>query len=127
MKELHKLHRLHELYHPKALAEALRSARYYNDRVPGLGAEFFDAVDLDFCRPQVALSGLRVDIQQENPVSISGPPQPFQQLTMDTAKAAVAEDDYDLSPLRAFRDVGHDGIHVGQVGGFFALGFQVLH
>jgi toxin ParE1/3/4 len=32
-------------YHPKALAEAFKSARYYNRRVPGLGADFFDEVD----------------------------------------------------------------------------------
>ena len=32
-------------YHPKALAEAFRSARYYNKRRPGLGAEFFEEVD----------------------------------------------------------------------------------
>jgi hypothetical protein len=32
-------------YHPKASAEAVKSARYYNRRVPGLGAEFFDEVD----------------------------------------------------------------------------------
>jgi plasmid stabilization system protein ParE len=32
-------------YHPKASAEALHSARYYNRRQPGLGAEFFDELD----------------------------------------------------------------------------------
>jgi len=32
-------------YHPKALAEAFKSARWYNRRCPGLGAEFFDEID----------------------------------------------------------------------------------
>jgi toxin ParE1/3/4 len=32
-------------YHPKALAEAFRSARYYDSRHPGLGAQFFEEVD----------------------------------------------------------------------------------
>ncbi len=32
-------------YHPKAFAEALKSARYYDRRVVGLGAEFFNEVD----------------------------------------------------------------------------------
>ena len=32
-------------YHPKAIAEAFGSARYYNRQQEGLGAEFFDALD----------------------------------------------------------------------------------
>ena len=32
-------------YHPKALAEAFKSARYYNRRSLGLGAEFFEEID----------------------------------------------------------------------------------
>jgi hypothetical protein len=32
-------------YHPKALAEAFHSARYYDRQRNGLGAEFFDELD----------------------------------------------------------------------------------
>jgi mRNA-degrading endonuclease RelE of RelBE toxin-antitoxin system len=44
-------------YHPKALAEAFRSARYYNRQEEGLGAEFFNAVD--FCVGQLRQDPLR--------------------------------------------------------------------
>jgi plasmid stabilization system protein ParE len=37
-------------YHPKALAELFRSARYYNRQRPGLGAEFFDELDAAVAR-----------------------------------------------------------------------------
>ncbi len=37
-------------YHPKALAELFRSARYYNRQRPGLGAEFFDELDAALTR-----------------------------------------------------------------------------
>jgi hypothetical protein len=33
-------------YHPKALAEVFKSARFYDRRVPGLGARFFEELDL---------------------------------------------------------------------------------
>jgi plasmid stabilization system protein ParE len=32
-------------YHPKARAEAFRTAEFYQKRVPGLGAEFFDELE----------------------------------------------------------------------------------
>ncbi len=32
-------------YHPKALAEAFRSAHHYDRQKPGLGGEFFDELD----------------------------------------------------------------------------------
>ena len=44
-------------YHPKALAEAFNSARYYNRQREGLGAEFFDV--LDFCVAQLQQEPLR--------------------------------------------------------------------
>lgn len=44
-------------YHPKALAEAFKSARYYNHQQEGLGAGFFDA--LDFCVVQLGQEPLR--------------------------------------------------------------------
>ncbi len=33
------------IYHPHAEAEVIESARYYEHRVPTLGAQFLDAVD----------------------------------------------------------------------------------
>ena len=56
-------------------------------------------------------------------IAISEPTQPLQQLAVDAAEPAVAEYDHDFSPLRALRDMGHDGVHVGQVGGVFAQRF----
>ena len=44
-------------YHPKALAEAFKSARYYNRRSPGLGAEFFEEIDLVVRQPDA--NGMR--------------------------------------------------------------------
>jgi plasmid stabilization system protein ParE len=33
------------IYHPEAEAELVDAAEYYEERLPGLGAEFLDAVD----------------------------------------------------------------------------------
>jgi toxin ParE1/3/4 len=33
------------IHHPDAEAELIEAARFYNRRVPGLGAEFLDAAD----------------------------------------------------------------------------------
>jgi mRNA-degrading endonuclease RelE of RelBE toxin-antitoxin system len=44
-------------YHPKALAELFRSAQWYDRRLPGLGNEFFEALD-------AAVSALRQDPQR---------------------------------------------------------------
>lgn len=53
-------------YHPKALAEALRSARYYDRQRNGLGAEFFEELDrtigqlrADPLRPRTDQDGVR--------------------------------------------------------------------
>jgi toxin ParE1/3/4 len=44
-------------YHPKATAEAFKSARFYNRRAAGLGAEFFD--ELDFIVNQLRADPMR--------------------------------------------------------------------
>lgn len=37
------------IYHPAAEAELVTAARYYDQQVPGLGAEFLDATDRAIC------------------------------------------------------------------------------
>lgn len=34
------------IYHPEAEAELVDAAEYYEEQLPGLGAEFLDAVDV---------------------------------------------------------------------------------
>ena len=34
------------IHHPSAEAELIQAAQFYEERLPGLGAEFLDAVDL---------------------------------------------------------------------------------
>jgi mRNA-degrading endonuclease RelE of RelBE toxin-antitoxin system len=53
-------------YHPKALAEAFKSARFYNRAQAGLGAEFFEQLDetvvclrKDPMRPRADENGVR--------------------------------------------------------------------
>src|ERR1035437_1770146 len=50
-----------------------------------------------------------------------------EQLAVDAAEAAVAEHHHHVAALRAFGDVCDDGIHVGQICGILAGGFQILH
>jgi hypothetical protein len=47
--------------------------------------------------------------------------QAFQELVVDAAETAVAEDAHDIAALGAFGHVVHDGVGVGQVGGVLAF------
>jgi len=53
--------------------------------------------------------------------------EPIQQFSVDAAEAAVAEDADDVAALDVLRDVRDDGVHVREVGGVFAGGFQIEH
>jgi len=65
------------IYHPEAEAELVDAAEYYEEQLPGLGAEFLEAVDAavdvvvsDPLRPAVCGQGIRRHLLKRFPYAL---------------------------------------------------------